>query len=153
MLIKKATFSKDYDKSLKLRCLYFGAMVLIGLVGFVCYYLLVPGSSLSAYAQGFYLGAATGITAGGLVMLLRTLYVMKNPAAKRKARIEETDERQQLITMKAAMFAGMFTFFLAAGAVFVVLPFSAEAYYALICVMATYCLGFVGANFWLSRRV
>lgn len=153
MLIKTITHTGDFDRSLKLRCLYFGAMVLIGLLGFACYFLLVPGSALSDHAQGFYLGAATGIFAGGLVMLLRTLHLMRSPEAKRKARIEESDERQQLIFRRSAVFAGLFTFFLAAGALFVVLPFSMEAYYALLCVMAVYCLGFVCANCWLSKKL
>ena len=153
MLINNITRSNDYDKALKLRCLYFGAMTLIGLIGFVCYFLLVPGSSLSDHAQGFYLGAATGLTAGGLILLIRTLYVMQHPAAKRKARIEETDERQQLILNKAAVFAGMFTFFGAAGATFVVLPFSEEAYFALLGVLALYAGAFVGANLWLAHKV
>ena len=153
MLINKITCSQDYDKSLQLRCLYFSAMVLIGLLGFLCYGLFVPNSSLSDHAQGFYLGAATGIFAGGLVMLWRTRRVMRNPDAKRKARIEESDERQQLILNKAAVFAGLFTFFCGAAAVFVVLPFSVEAYYALVGMMALYVLGFVAANLWLKRHI
>lgn len=153
MLINKITYSQDYDKSLKLRCLYFSAMALIGLLGFICYGLFVPNSSLSDHAQGFYLGAATGIFAGGLVMLWKTRRIMRNPETKRKARIEESDERQQLILSKAAMFAGLFTFFCGAAAIFVVLPFSTEAYYALIGMMALYVLSFVAANLWLGKHI
>ena len=153
MLIKNTTMRSNYDKTLKLRCLYFGAMTLIGLIGFACYFLLVPGSSLSDHAQGFYLGASTGLTAGGLILLIRTLYVLKNPAAKKKARIEETDERQQLIINKAAVFAGMFTFFASAGALFVVLPVSEEAYYALLGVVGVYTIAMAAASLWLKRKL
>ena len=38
-------------------------MLCIGLVGFACWFFLVPDSDLSEHAQGFYLGAANGITA------------------------------------------------------------------------------------------
>ena len=75
------------------------------------------------------------------------------PDAKRKARIEESDERQQLILNKAAVFAGLFTFFCSAAAVFVVLPFSTDAYYALVGMMALYVLSFVAANLWLRKHI
>ena len=91
MLMKNVTFSKDYDKTLKLRCLWFGAMLDIGLVGFACYFFLVPQSNLGDHAKGFYLGAASGITVAAVFFLVRTQYLMFHPEAKRKARIEETD--------------------------------------------------------------
>ena len=41
---------------------------------FVCYFLLVPDSDLSEHAQGFYLGAANGITAA---FFLSSLWLSK----------------------------------------------------------------------------
>lgn len=143
MLINLMTCGSDYEKSLKQRRLYFLAMLLVGVVGFVCYFLLVPGSSLSNHAQGFYLGAATGITAGALIFLVRTQKLLTNPKAQKKARIKETDERQVKILQEAAFTAGMITFFSAAAALFVVLPLSLEAYYALLGMVALYTLSFV----------
>ena len=153
MLMKNVTFSKDYDKTLKLRCLWFGAMLAIGLVGFACYFFLVPQSNLGDHAKGFYLGAASGITVAAVFFLVRTQYLMFHPEAKRKARIEETDERQQKIVGGAAQFAGLFTFYAAALALFVLLPLSLHAYYALIGVLAVYTLSFVTANLWLSKKL
>ena len=54
------------------------------------------------------------ITVAAVFFLVRTLYLMSHPEAKRKARIEETDERQQKIVGGAAQFAGLFTFYAAA---------------------------------------
>lgn len=153
MLMKNVTFSKDYDKTLKLRCLWFGAMLDIGLVGFACYFFLVPQSNLGDHAKGFYLGAASGITVAAVFFLVRTQYLMSHPEAKRKARIEETDERQQKIVGGAAQFAGLFTFYAAALALFVLLPLSLHAYYALLGVLAVYALSFVAANLWLSKKL
>ena len=65
MLIKAMlTGGGDYNKSLRQRRWAAIGMLCIGLVGFVCYFWLVPDSSLSEYAQGFYLGGASGISAG-----------------------------------------------------------------------------------------
>ena len=153
MLMKAFTFSGDYDKTLKLRQLWCTAMVAVGLVGFICYGLFVPNSSLSDYAQGFYLGAATGIFASGLVLLWKTRRLMRDPEAKRRARIEETDERRSLILNKACVFAGLFTFFCGAAALFVVLPFSMDAYYALLGIMVLYTLGLAASALWLSKRI
>lgn len=151
MLINLMTCSSDYEKSLKQRRLYFLAMLCVGLIGFVCYFMLVPGSSLSDHAQGFYLGAASGVTAGAVVLLIRTQRLLTNSEARKKAKIKETDEREVQILQEAAFAAGMITFFGAAAALFVVLPLSMEAYYALLGMVALYTLSFVVLSLVLPR--
>lgn len=153
MLMKYFAAGQDYDKTLKLRLLWCWAMVAVGLIGFICYGLFVPNSNLGDHAQGFYLGAATGIFASGLVLLWKTRRVMRNPEAKRRARIEESDERRTLILNKACVFAGLFTFFCGTAALFVVLPFSMEAYYALLSIMVLYVGGMAVSVLWLSKRI
>ena len=151
MLINLMTCGSDYEKSLKQRRLYFLAMLCVGLVGLVCYFLLIPGSRLSDYAQGFYLGAASGITAGAMIFLLRTQRLLSDPDARKKAKIKETDEREVQILREAAFTAGMITFFGAAAALFVVLPLSLEAYCALLGMVALYILSFAILSFVLPK--
>lgn len=154
MLIKQLlTDAGDYGKSLRQRRWAAVGMLCVGLVGIVCYVLLVPDSGLSDYAQGFYLGAAWGITAGALVLLVRTQYLISHPQAQRKAKIKETDERQMHIARTAAQFAGVFTFFAAAAALFVVLPLSMTAFQALMAVMVLYAASFFLSNLWLSKKL
>jgi len=153
MLINWLTCGNDYQRALKQRRGFSLAMLLVGLVGFVCYFMLVPGSSLSDHAQGFYLGAASGIVAGALVLLLRAQRLLSNPDARKKARIQEQDEREQYIINETAKFAGIFTFFAAAAALFVVLPLSIDAYYALLGVMVVYTACFVAIRWWLARKL
>lgn len=154
MLVKQLlTGGGDYKKSLKQRRWAAIGMLMIGLVGFVCYFLLVPDSGLSDYAQGFYLGAATGITAGALVLLLRTQYLISHPQAQRKAKIKETDERERKIVHTAFEVAGGVTFFASAAALFVVLPLSMAAFKTLMTTMILYCFIFVAANAWLSKKL
>lgn len=153
MWIKQWTKGGDYEKSLRQRRMAALAMLAVGLVGFACYFLLVPSSGLSDHVQAFYLGAASGISFGALVLLVRTQYLLKNPQAQKRAKIQETDERKQRIATEAAQFAGVFTFFCSAAALFVVLPLSMEAYYALQTAMAVYCLSFLAANLWLSKKI
>lgn len=153
MLVKMLFCGDNYQKSLKQRRACSVAVLCVGLIGFVCYFLLVPGSALSDFAQGFYLGAAGGITAGALILLIRTQYLLTHPNAQRRAKIKETDEREVHITQTAFRLAGMVTFFVTAAALFVLLPLSVEAYYALLGVLALYALVFLAVNLWLSKRL
>lgn len=153
MLVKMLFCSDNYQKSLKQRRACSIAILCVGLVGFVCYFLLVPGSALSDFAQGFYLGAASGVTAGALILLVRTQYLLTHLDAQRKAKIKETDEREVHITQTAFRRAGMITFFVAAAALFILLPLSVEAYYALLGVLVLYFAAFLVSAFWLSKKL
>ena len=154
MLVKQLlTGGGDYKKSLKQRRWAAIGMLVIGLVGFVCYFLLVPDSHLSEHAQGFYLGAASGITAGALFLLIRTQYLITHPQAQRKARIKETDEREMQIARTSAQIAGALTIFAASVACFIVLPLSREACYALTSVIAFYVFSALLSSLWLSRKL
>lgn len=154
MLLKALlTGGGDYGKSLLQRRWAALALLAVGLVGIACYFLLVPDSSLSDYAQGFYLGAASGITAGALVLLVRTQYLITHPQARQKAKIKETDERQLHITRSAAQIAGGLTVFGTALSLFVVLPLDLGAFRALFGVMMLYTLCFAVSSAWLSKRL
>ena len=154
MLIKTIlTGGGDYGKSLKQRRWAAAGLLVIGLVGFACWFLLVPSSHLSEHALGFYLGAAFGITAGALALLVRTQYLMTHPQAQRRAKIKEADERKLHITRSAAQIAGGITIFGVALSLFIVLPLSMEAYYALIGVVFCYTAVFFLSSLWLSKKL
>ena len=153
MLMKLILCSEDYEKSLRRRQLAAIAMLCVGLVGFACYFLLVPGSSLTDYAQGFYLGAASGISAGAVILLWRSHYLLTHPEARKRARIKETDERERAIVETAFRTAGLVTFFTAAAALFVILPFSQSAFWALFTVIVFYSLIFALTCGILEKRL
>lgn len=151
MLIKLLTCQPDYEKALKNRRLASLALLGLGLVGLACYFFLVPGRGLNDYAQGFYLGASSGITIAALLLLLRTWYLQTHPAAQKQARIKETDEREVQIVQTALRLAGIVSFYAAAVALFVVLPLSREAFTALLCIVFLYGLSFPILYLCLSR--
>ena len=154
MLVKQLlTNGRDYEKSLKQRRWAALAMLAVGLVGVVCYFLLVPDSGLPDFVQGFYLGGAWGLIAGALVLLVRTQYLVSHPQAQRKAKIRETDERELQIGRTAAQMAGGITIFGIALSTFIVLPLSIEAYAALGGVMLLYCTAFLLSRLWLSKKL
>ena len=146
--------TSDYDRSLRRRRLMALGLLAVGITGLVCYFLLVHNSeALSDHARGFYLGAATGICLGALVLLIRVQYLLTHPEARKKARIREQDEREKAIIGQSFQFAGIFTFFAAAASTFVLAAVSREAVAIILAVMAVYAIVFVLANFYLSKRL
>ena len=154
MLAKFIFSSDDFEKSLRRRRLFAFGMLAVGITGFLCFLFLVNGNEdIPDFIQGFYMGAATGISLGAVILLVRSTYLLSHPEALKKARIKETDEREKQITNDAFRFAGAITSFTVAAALFVVLPFSFAAFYALLGVMALYGVTFLVAGFVLSKRL
>ena len=153
MLIKMMSGGADYDKNLRLRLVLGLAFLAVGIVGFLCWFFLVPDSGLNEHARGYYLGAATGVTLGAVILLARVLYLMRRPEARRRARIQDTDERRQHIIRSAAQVAGVAAFMAAACLTFVVIPFNEQAAHVLLGVMAVYSLVWLAAAAWLSRKL
>ena len=146
--------SPDYDRSLRRRRWMALGLLAVGITGLVCYFLLVHGSEvLSDYTRGFYLGGASGICLGALILLIRAQYLLTHPEARKKARIQEQDEREKAIVNQAFQFAGMFTFFAAAASLFVLVAVSREAAAAILAVVAVYAVVWLLSNLYLSKKL
>ena len=72
----------DFEKTLRLRRAAAIGLLLVGGVALASYFLLVPGSDLPSFAQGFYLGAGSGILLGALILLIRAQYLISRPDRK-----------------------------------------------------------------------
>ena len=144
----------DYNRSLRRRRLMALGLLAVGVTGVVCYFLLVRNSeALSGHVRGFYLGGATGITAGALVLLVRTQYLLTHPEARKNAQVKEQDEREKTIISQAFQFAGLFTVFCAAASTFVLVTVSLAAARAVLAVIALFCTAFLLAYFYLSAKL
>lgn len=153
MLMKLMCSNGDYGKSLRRRRLAALALLALGILGFVCYFLLVRESGLPDYTRGFYLGASTGITIGAVILLARTQYLITHPEARKKARIQETDEREKTIIAQSFQFAGLFTFFLSVAAMMVLVAVNFAAAQTILAVIVVYALSFLCANVFLSKKL
>ena len=146
--------TSDYDRSLRRRRLMALGLLAVGITGLACYFLLVHDSEiLPDFARGFYLGGASGITAGALILLIRMQYLLTHPEARKKAKVQEQDEREKTILTQAFQFAGMFTFFAAAASLFVLVAVSREAAAAILAVVAVYAIAWLLANLYLSKKL
>lgn len=146
--------TQDYDRSLRRRRLMGLGLLAVGIIGLACYILLVRDSEvLSDHARGFYLGAASGICLGALILVIRTQYLLTNPEARKKAKIQEQDEREKAILNQSFMFAGVFTFFAAAASMFVLVAVSIDAARAILIVVIVYDAAFLLSKSYLSKKL
>lgn len=146
--------TSDYDRSLRRRRLMAFGLLAVGITGLLCYIFLIHNSEvLSDYARGFYLGAASGITIGSVVLLVRMQYLLTHPEARKKAKIHEQDEREKAIINQAFQFAGMFTFFAAVASMFVLVAVSKTAALAVFGVIVVYAVSWPLASLYLSKKL
>ena len=146
--------TSDYDRSLRRRRLLGFGLLAVGITGLVCYILLIHDSGvLPDYARGFYLGAASGITIGAVYLLIRMQYLLTHPEARKKAKIQEQDEREKAIVNQAFQFAGMFTFFAAVASMFVLVAVSKTAALAVFGVIVVYAVSWPLASLYLSKKL
>ena len=144
---------KDYTQQLKNQRLASIGLLLVGVVGIVCYFTLVPGSALEDFTKGFYIGGATGITVGALILFIRCTYLLHNPEAYKKAKVKDTDERSQTIIHKSFEIAGLVTFFTSAALLFILVPCNLYAFRAVMAVMILFAASFITANRILERKM
>ena len=146
--------SPDYERSLRRRRLMALGLLAVGITGLVCYFLLARDSeTLPDFTRGFYLGGASGICLGALILLIRMQYLITHPEARKKAKIQEQDEREKTIINQSFQFAGIFTFFAATASLFVLVAVSREAAVTLLAVLAVYAVVFLLANVYLSKKL
>lgn len=153
-MLMKLFDTSDYDRSLRRRRLMALGLLAVGVTGIACYLFLIHDSQvLSDYARGFYLGAASGISIGAVILLVRVQYLLTHPEARKKAKIQAQDEREKAIIDQAFQFAGMFTFFAAVASMFVLVAVSKAAALAVFGVIVVYAVSWPLASLYLSKKL
>ena len=146
--------SSDYDRSLRRRRLAGIGLAALGALGCGCYVLLLrQNDSLPPSAQAFYLGFSCGLALAGLLLFLRAQYLLSHPQAQKRARIQERDERERSITLRAFQLAGLVTFYLCAAALLVAVTVDQTIAEVLLGVMAVYAASFLLVRCALSRQL
>ena len=146
--------TSNYDRSLRRRRLAAFGLLAVGLVGVLCYLFLIhENDTFPEFARGFYLGGASGITIGAVILLIRVTVLLSDPEARKKAKIKEQDEREKAIINQSFQFAGMFTFFAAAASLFVLVAVSLEAAAAVVAVVGVYSITWLFRMLYLSKTL
>lgn len=94
-----------------------------------------PQRHMSDFMRGFQAGMVLGLLGCSLLALISTILTCRNPEKLRKAYVEETDERTQLISRKAFSVVGWALFFVLPPAVITASFFSSAIYLTLLAIM------------------
>lgn len=126
--------SQDYEATLRRRMVWLAGCAGIGALMFILSTFAFPKNAGHAqeFVRGFYSGAGSGMVVVGIVFLIRTLWLLKNPKARRTAQIKETDERQKHITMRTFSTASMVCFWLTVLAIVISAPLNFTVFVTLL---------------------
>jgi len=153
-MLMKIFDTSDYERSLRRRRLVAFGLLAVGITGILCYFFLIDGrDALPDFAQGFYLGGASGICLGAVILLVRAQHLLADPEARKKAQVQEQDEREKAIVNQAFQFAGMFTFFASAASLFVLVAVNMVAAAAILAVVAVFAVTWLLASLYLSKKL
>jgi len=114
MFLNKLFFDADVDfgKRCRRRILVGGVDVLLGVAAVaVALFLRSGGGTEVDFRVNVYLWTGVGIGVGGVGLALRNWRLLRNEEMFRKREIEETDERNRLLGLRAWAYAG-YTMFL-----------------------------------------
>lgn len=134
---------QDYESVLRRRVLWCVGCAVIGALMFFLSTFAFPENAGHAqeFVRGFYSGAGSGMMVVSVIFLIRTLWLLKNPKARRTAQIKETDERQKHITMRTFSTASMVCFCLTVLAIVISAPLNFTVFITLL------------VEFWISTIV
>ena len=98
-----ARTNEEYKVELKKRQRLMGFLLLLGVftLATMITLILIKPEMLESYTAGFFSGVGTGLILGGLVGILKIRKTLKDEDAIKKARLIETDEREQAISSRA----------------------------------------------------
>lgn len=132
MLIKQFTCGNDYHATLRRRLWLSVAMTLLGITAVVLSRTVLENSTdLRDFIKGFYFGAGSGLTVAGIVFAIRTLMLLKNPAAAKKAQVTEQDEREKaILTASVGTVFGVLYVVIVAG-IIISLPLNMTVFFTL----------------------
>uniref|UniRef100_UPI003FEF085B hypothetical protein n=1 Tax=Candidatus Fimivicinus sp. TaxID=3056640 RepID=UPI003FEF085B len=91
-----------------------------------------PQRHMSDFLRGFQAGMVLALLICSILSLISTILTCRNPKKLRKAYVEETDERTQLISRKAFSAVGWALFFVLPPAVITASFFSSAVYLTLL---------------------
>ncbi|GAA0772332.1 hypothetical protein GCM10008908_18370 [Clostridium subterminale] len=102
-IISNATTDKDYKKVLKKRFSLLYIVVILGVATIAISFIFSNGKYdyLPDFLNGFYTGIGAALITIGLIFIIKIKNILKDEKKLKEKRLEEQDERNQMITQKA----------------------------------------------------
>ncbi|MFR5601366.1 MAG: hypothetical protein ACLTKI_02935 [Lachnospiraceae bacterium] len=100
---------RDFEKRIRMRIAVSVVLVIAGLAAvFLALFgsdLFGPQYSLDSWSGGFYMGTGCGLTAAGMITIIKNIRLLRNPASREQKRLEEYDERNLYLRGKTMSIA------------------------------------------------
>lgn len=162
MMMKVLFFShaktlEEYRQAVRRRAGWFWVAAVLGLVT-LCVTLAVMGGQIAeledtAYLQGVWCGIGSGLTAAGVILVLRTRRLLQNEAALREEMLKEQDERNIAISQKAQSAAAALGLVVLYLALLIFSFINLTVFRTLCCCALVFCLLFLAAKAFYSRKM
>lgn len=131
---------RDYKAVLRRRIWILAGCLVLGVLMILLSKFAFPSNASHAqnFVRGFYSGAGAGMIGVAVILLIRTVRLLRHDDARRSAQIKETDERQQLISMRTFSTASSICFGVTIVALIISAPLNFTVFLTLL------------AEFWVS---
>jgi hypothetical protein len=102
-VLSQATTDKEYKSILKRRLILIGIILILGIITIIFSFLFSFGEDphLSDFLSGVYCGVGGAVTVGSIINIVKIIHILKDEKKIKLKRIEEQDERNQMIAQKA----------------------------------------------------
>lgn len=134
------------------RCVQWG-LVFLGLVMLGTCVVLAGLGRLEGAVEGFYLGAGTGLTVGGLGLRLADRWRRRTPERDARADLNLQDERNQEISRRAVLSAGVAVLVALCGVMLAAWPLSRPVFWLAFALVLLYALAYLLAFVYFWRKL
>jgi tellurite resistance protein TehA-like permease len=154
-IISNATTDKDYKKVLKKRIYLFYIMMALGTITLALSIIFSTGSHayLSAFLSGVYSGVGSALIALSVIFIIKTRKILKDEIKLKQKRLEEQDERNQMITQKAIYSAAIILNILVYIGLMIAGIFNLVVFWTLWIVLVVFMLTFIILQVYYRKKL
>lgn len=158
MLIKTlsptAANDQEFANILKKRTGYFFILIALGIITILCSLYFSSGNHayLTDYTEGLYCGIGTGMILGGILLIVKIRFTLKDMKKVHTARLKEQDERNQAIAQKAIQSALLILLVLMYLVMLISSFFNLIIFKTLLCTATAFMFLLVITKFYYQRK-
>ncbi|HBL06883.1 MAG TPA: hypothetical protein DDZ33_08185 [Clostridium sp.] len=154
-IISNATTDKDYKKVLKKRISLLYIVIILGVATLAISFIFSVGkyNYLPDFLSGFYTGIGASLITIGLIFIIKIKKLLKDENKLKEKRLEEQDERNQLITQKSLYSAAIILNILAYIGLMISGIFNLAVFWTLWTVLIIFMVIFVILQVYYSKKL
>jgi len=154
-IISNATTDKDYKEVLKKRISLLYIVVILGVTTIAISFIFSNGKYdyLPDFLSGFYTGIGAALITIGLIFIIKIKNILKDEKKLKEKRLEEQDERNQMITQKSIYSAAIILNILAYIGLMIAGIFNLVVFWTLWIVLVVFMVTFVILQVYYSKKL